>query len=234
MQPFCPKCGTTEGPFIGLFCRTCFLLDHPDVVKVPPILELERCKRCEKVRVHGNWIPWEEKPISKWVASHIKSRELSKMDIAIEYGERQEKHIPLLIQVSGSLLDHPVDFQFPVNLKLKGSICNDDMLVSSDYYEGILQVRFTEPSIDKIRQTQTVIESALVPLHATDSKAVVVNWITQKFGFDAWIVSKKAAKAAAVSLARRHNVEMTVTSKLIGLSRTGKERHRKTFLVRLE
>lgn len=233
MHQFCPKCGKTEGEFIGLFCRDCFLLDHPNLVQIPPLLEMERCNRCEKVRLQGNWIPWDAQKIGQWIISQIKSRELRGMKVDLELGEIVEKKAPVWIHVSGELENQPVSFHLQTIFKLKGSICNDDMLVSSDYYEGIIQIRFEDNTPEKAREVKELIENALIPLHAADSKAVVVNWIVQKFGFDAWIVSNKAAKAAAITVARKFNISPQVTSKLIGLSRTGKERHRKTFLLRM-
>ena len=108
------------------------------------------------------------------------------------------------------------------------------MLITSDYYEGIVQVRFAEKTPEKMRMIQDEIMNALVPLQKLDSKAVVVNSAVQDFGIDAWIVSRKGAKAAAVAVSRAHGGTMSVSGKLIGLDvHTSKTKNRLTFLVRI-
>lgn len=235
MMP-CPKCGASDKPLIGMFCRDCYLKDHPSLVKVPSKLEIEKCKRCEKIRLNGRWAEWNNEAIHKWIKEKINVKALALPDVQIEMTPhpKEEKEFRLKIFVKGEVEDSPVELVLHSTLFLRSNICNDDMLITSDYYEGIVQIRFAEKTPEKIRQIQDEVVAALAPLQKLDSKAVVVNWVMQDFGLDAWIVSKKGAKAVAVAVSRAHGGTFSVSGKLIGLDvHTSKTKNRLTFLVRI-
>ncbi len=95
-------------------------------------------------------------------------------------------------------------------------------------------MRFTDKTPEKIKKVQIQIDAALAPMQHSDSKAVVVNWVLQKFGIDAWIVSGKAAKTAAIAIQRIYSGTIASSGKLIGQdSHTGKTKNRMTYLVRI-
>lgn len=232
----CPKCGASDKTFVGVFCRECYLKDHPSLVKVPSKLEIEKCKRCGKIRLNGRWAEWSDEAVHKWIQDKINAKALHVPEIKIEIfpHPKEEKEFRLKIFVKGEVEDSSVEIVLHSTLFLRSNICNDDMLITSDYYEGIVQVRFAEKTPEKIRAIQDEIVSALVPLQKLDSKAVVVNWVAQDFGIDAWIVSRKGAKAAAVAVSRAHGGTFSVSGKLIGLDvHTSKTKNRLTFLVRI-
>ncbi|MFH0969975.1 MAG: NMD3-related protein [Candidatus Diapherotrites archaeon] len=233
---FCPRCGRTDGSFIGLFCTDCYVRDHSDLVRVPPILELSTCNYCGKFRPSTQWIPWNELLVDSWIKDKIKIRDIEEPNISITrfIDEKDKKLTRVKIIVNGMIDASPVHLELETKLYIRGGICNDDMLVSSDYYEAIVQVRFEEKTNEKMKQVQQDIEDALKPVHMGDSKAVVVNWIPQKFGFDAWIVSNKGGKAAAVYVQRKYNGTFSVSGKQIGLDvHTNKTKFRNTYLVRI-
>ena len=233
---FCPKCGAVEGSFIGSFCKNCYLKDHPHVVSIPIKLEFSRCNRCEKIRPTAKWVEWDDEVIDRWIISKIRSREIEDFSVSIrrEWDERDKKRMNIFATVTGVLSGSPVKIELESKLYVKGGICNDDMLVSSDYYEAIIQVRFTEKTDEKVRAVQQDIEDALKPMHAVDSKAVVVNWSPQKFGLDAWIVSNKAAKHDALHVQRKYKGTVSVSGKQMGLDvHSNKTKFRNTFLVRI-
>jgi nonsense-mediated mRNA decay protein 3 len=212
------------------------LKDHPSLIKIPSKLELEKCKRCDKVRLNGRWLEWSDEAVHKWIIDHInvKALDLPTVEIEMRPHPKEEKEFRLKIMVKGEVEDSPVEVTLYSTLFIRSNICNDDMLITSDYYEGIVQVRFSEKTPEKVRAIQDEIVSALTPLQKLDSKAVVVNWVGQDFGIDAWIVSKKGAKAAAVAVSRAHGGTMSVSGKLIGLDvHTSKTKNRLTFLVRI-
>ncbi len=232
---FCPKCGKTSGTFIGLFCRSCFLKDHPNFVSFPEALILERCNVCLKIRPQGKWVNWDDDLVHIWVQGKLKHRlEHPVVSVQIIPNPKIPKESFVRAAVKGEIDGEPVEFMAETTLKVRGAICNDDMLVSSDYYEGIIQVRFTERTPEKIRAVQDEIDAAMEPMRKEDPKAQVVNWILQKHGLDAWVVSRKAAKAAAVAVTRKHEGTMSVSGKLIGLDvHSSKTKNRLTFLVRI-
>lgn len=235
-HPPCPKCGSSDKPLVGMFCRDCYLKDHPSLVKIPSKLEIEKCKRCGKIRLNGRWAEWSDEAVHKWIKDKLNVKSLASPQIQIEMSPhpKEEKEFRLKILVKGEVEDSPLEVVLHSTLFLRSNICNDDMLITSDYYEGIVQIRMSEKTPEKIRLTQDEIVAALAPLQKLDSKAVVVNWVLQDFGIDAWIVSKKGAKAAAVAVSRAHGGTMSVSGKLIGLDvHTSKTKNRLTFLVRI-
>ncbi len=233
---FCPKCGTTDGEFIGLFCKKHFLENHPHLVRVPDKLEVQKCKRCGKMRLEGSWVEGNVELVKQWVSKkvHAKGLQNPQIDVELKQNPHDEKMFSVLVHVKGEIEDQKLELSQKSILFLRSNICNDDMLVSSDYYEGIIQVRFGEKTNEKIRAVQDEIDKTLLPMQRADSKAVVVNWVSQKHGFDAWVVSHKAAKAAAVAIVRKHKGTLSVSHKLIGLDiHTSKTKNRATFLVRI-
>jgi NMD protein affecting ribosome stability and mRNA decay len=230
---FCPKCGSVKGNFIGVFCKTCFLEDHPGLVKIPEKLELERSKFSGKIHLQGRWIEWDEKLVGKWIASKIKYRDVADVSLKIDLIPEDEKRTIVKVHIEGLVENQLIGLDFDFPLFFRSSITHDEMLVRSDYYEAIVQIRFAEKSTEKIRDFMEQIETMLKPMEAVDGKAVVVKWISQARGFDARVVSKKAAKTVAVNLMRRYRGKMRVSDKLIGLDPKGKRKYRLTFLVRL-
>jgi nonsense-mediated mRNA decay protein 3 len=233
---FCPKCGRGDGAFIGMFCKDCFLKDHPELVRIPDKLEFSRCNRCAKIRPAGKWILWDDHLVEDWLKEKVKVRDLEEPNFSVKMTQDQQKknEYDVLISVNGVVEGSPLHYEAHTRLFVRGGICNDDMLVNSDYYEAIIQVRFTEKDNEKIRKVQDEIDKALKPLQKIDTKAVVVKWVPQKNGVDAWIVSRKAAKAAALRVQRAHGGTMSVSGKLIGLdTHTSKTKNRLTFLVRV-
>ncbi len=232
----CPNCGASDKPYIGLFCRDCYMKDHPSLVKIPSKLELEKCKRCGKLRINGVWREWDDLVVSKWVHDKVNAKSMNDVttQVYLTPHPKEEKEFRVKIVVSGEVEHSRVEFVLHSTLFIRSNICNDDMLITSDYYEGIVQVRMSEKTPEKIRKVQDEIVATLNPLQKLDSKAVVVNWVGQEFGIDAWIVSKKAAKAVAVAVSRLHQGTMSVSGKLIGLDvHTSKTKNRLTFLVRI-
>ncbi len=233
---FCPKCGKTEGAFIGSFCQACYFHDHPNLVMIPPNLELNTCNYCGKVSLAGKWIEWDDALVRKWIEDQIKVKELQlpTFHIDVVQSKRQPKERHVTITVKGMVQDSPLEYVAHSLLIVRGGICNDDMLVTSNYYEGIVQIRFTDRTPEKVKKIQQQIDDALAPIQKNDSKAVVVNWVLQKNGMDAWIVSGKAAKAAAIYVQRKNNGTMSMSGKLIGIdSHTNKTKNRMTYLVRV-
>ena len=63
------------------------------------------------------------------------------------------------------------------------------------------------------------------------ARATDIKW--QKTGVDLLIGSKHATKLAAEKLAREFGTKVVVSSKLLGQDKQGKEKHRFTYLVRI-
>lgn len=203
---------------------------------VPKTLEINTCNYCGKVQLAGKWQEWNDALLSVWIKDQVKVKQLVSPSIKIEVVQstktKKERYITII--VNGTVEDSPLEYKAHSTLMVRGGICNDDMLVTSNYYEGIIQVRFTDKTPEKIRKVQQQIDDALAPIQKNDSKAVVVNWVLQKHGVDAWVVSGKATKTAAVAIQRIYKGTISSSGKLIGIdSHTTKTKNRMTYLVRI-
>ncbi len=232
-EKFCPKCGTTQGDFIGLFCSNCYLKDHPDLASIPPKLEIEVCSRCQKIRLFGKWSPQSEELLVDWVKQKVKASKLSFPHSRVEIIPNTDGTSLVRVFVQGELERQLVSFELASLLAPKKTMCNDDMLVSSNYFEGIIQVRFAEKTPEKVRDAMKWLEVWLKPMQRDDSKAVITIYSSQKMGFDARVVSGKAAKTVAIRLAKEMKGTFSASGKLIGLDDKGKHKQRMTYLIRL-
>ena len=79
----CPKCGITEDKrnFIGPFCDKCYKFE----IKLPKKLEITHCKRCNKIRLGGVWMPYNKEKIQDYVAGRFKG-DLEKVDYYLDSG----------------------------------------------------------------------------------------------------------------------------------------------------
>src|SRR3990167_7322856 len=69
---FCPKCGKTEGRFIGSFCTECHLSDHPLAhFKGKPFIE--RCPTCTNMKVRHKWKPYSLHDLGTAIERFIKT-----------------------------------------------------------------------------------------------------------------------------------------------------------------
>jgi len=83
MSLICPKCGRSddETAFIEAFCTDCY----PVNIKVPDKVELEQCARCRRVRIRGDWAPYNEGKISELVLSRCRGDfQSSEYDVATQ------------------------------------------------------------------------------------------------------------------------------------------------------
>ena len=99
------------------------------------------------------------------------------------------------------------------------------------YHEAIIQLRGEDKTELKKRLPNLIgfVESQ----KRGNSLAVVTEVSEKKTGFDLKVGSKKAAQNAARQMHLSFGAETKTSSKLIGKDKSGKEKHRFTFLVRI-
>lgn len=231
---FCPKCGATDKPFVKGFCLDCFLEDHPNLLEIDKELQVESCKHCGKIKAKGKFVEDNEENLIALVESRLKINEVSKPKSLIDIIPLDEDKALAKIMVEGEIDGEPVHLRKEVSLRFKTGLCDPCMRVSSQYHEGILQIRGDKKTPKKkFEEALLAVQALLSAEEKKDSLARVVEIHWQKTGVDVWIGSKHGTKQAAEKLAKSYGSKVVVSAKLLGQDKQGKEKHRFTYLVRI-
>ena len=227
---FCPECGDTAGPFIGSLCRTCFLSKNK-AVEFPKGLIVEVCKRCGLTLAQGRWISLQSQAFRDFIAGKAKAGKIDKAVVSVEFGEPSEQGMEASFAVKGFLESQPLFLEASVPLVFRNAMCDSCMKLSSNYHEAILQLRFSGKN-EKEEQELVALVQFLV---ASDNSPLAGIAAIKKArgGVDFLIGSKKTAKKVAEALSRKFNSSYSHAAKLVGIDKTGKEKKRMTYCVRV-
>lgn len=233
IQRFCPKCGKETNALIKGFCRDCFLHDHKLIV-IPKEIELEHCKNCNKIRIKGNWVEQSKIALEDFVASKVKVKDLVDEKISVELTPLEDETTIASIIISGEFDGNALQLSEEIVLKPRTVLCDECMKASSYYHEAIVQVRYSfKPDEKTINSDLNEIKKVLDYESKKDSLAVLIDVIKQSTGFDVLIGSKHSGRHVAEHLAKKHGTKVVSSHKLIGVDKSGKEKKRFTFCVRM-
>lgn len=229
---FCPECGKTKGTFIQRFCSECYLKKHK-VIEFPERIEFESCNRCSKMRFKGNWVDENELFLIELIRSKVKSKEFSLKNIEVKLTPAEGKEINAVVFIEGELEGASLKIKKEtVLIPLKG-ICDSCMKLSSSYHEAVLQVRFKEKKMHSEKELLQKINFLLGMEEKKDSLSRAIKVIKERNGFDVWIGSKRTAKKVSEELARKFNSSVVRSFTVYGVKKTGEEKKRYTFCVRI-
>ena len=233
MKRFCPKCGTEKGPFIKGFCMDCFVADH-NLVELPEKINVETCKRCGSVRVRGVWQNYSPELIEEIIKANVKEKEFLLSTLKADYTKDDQNNISGIVRLVGNVDTEPFSFTLPVLIKQVNSICDSCMKLASNFYDGILQVRFSkDPSPSDNQKTMKKIEELLQEAKKEDKLAQIIDVLNTKKGYDLYIASKTAGKFVAERLAKYYRSEVTRSFSVKGIDSSGKPKKKFTFCVRV-
>jgi len=231
MYKFCPKCGSKNGPFIKGFCKNCFLQDNK-LIDFPERLELEKCKRCNKIKLQRTWNALNSLELIDFIKPKIKSKEFQIQNVEIELEELDEKKFNVLIEAKGIIDSAPLIVHGIIKLVLVSSICDSCMKISSDYFEAIVQLRFNPES--KIKEkVLNEFKKMVSEMQPNDPLSRVVKEKKLKNGFDLVLSSNRSAKIASEKIAKKYNIKVVRSFSLVGVTKTGKEKKRHTYCLRI-
>lgn len=233
MTRFCPKCGKEEGPFIKGFCKECYL-SKQELIDVGKKMEIEKCKRCGRIRVSGKWMKQTAGALEEYVLPKIKINEMENAKIDLTLEQEGKDGILAIIGVKGDVGGEPLTLRKELLLKQPAVLCESCNRLVASYFEAILQVRLRErQDREKINKALDNIRKLLEIEKKSDSLAEIVNLASVNNGFDAYIGSKRAAKRAALALARKYKSRVVSSYEDKGRDRKGKPRKRFTFSVKI-
>jgi len=192
----CPRCGRNEKevPFIGFFCRDCYLELNPPIKESR--ITLKVCPTCGRIFV-GRWVEPDLTKIARWIEGHIKiSNDVEKPILTITIGRETEKEIEYRGILTGIIQGTPIEYRFSGTVKKVYEQCPYCARRFGGYYEAVLQLRGKEWK----KLYGEVLE--MLP-REKDPKAFVSKEVFRREGVDVFLGSKKVAEKIARRLKQR-------------------------------
>ncbi|PIN98946.1 MAG: hypothetical protein COT90_02055 [Candidatus Diapherotrites archaeon CG10_big_fil_rev_8_21_14_0_10_31_34] len=231
MFKFCPKCGKKEGNFIKGFCQDCFLQDNKLLI-YPDKIQIECCKRCDKIKIQRNWIELHSFELTDFLKTKIKAKEFELQEIEFELEEAEKKNFNALIEAKGLIEGNPLMLTGVIKLQFVSSICDSCMKISSDYFEATFQLRFLDNKTDR-KVILNKVENLIQEMSKKDPLSRIVKLIELKNGFDLVLSSNRSAKISSEKIAKQFNSKIIKSFSVVGVDKTGKEKRRYTYCVRI-
>jgi nonsense-mediated mRNA decay protein 3 len=219
----CPRCGKPESdfaePFLGAFCPDCFS-SKSELFEVKPPLELERCQKCGKARITGEWVYPSAERIGEYLSAKIRSShkfKLTDCKLAVDDPSQLQATIRLeFVLPQGSTAEKKTTR----TIALLPTMCTGCSQKSGGYFEAIIQLR-GDP--EKIARKAALIKAMI----GNDSFVAKVEEL--KEGLDIYVGSFRSA----TNVLSRLKLSYTQANKLAGKKR-GKNLYRRSYCVRLE
>ncbi len=224
----CPSCGKHESAhlkFVGSFCENCHF-EHHKLYDAPHLLEAEQCQKCRKVRISGEWKPFSNNEMKKWIAGKVKTpfsiaqSELKLDEVKIEGGgglRRFDAVLDAEFDAEGLRVKRSI----PIILKIKQAQCPECSLRSGGYFESIIQLRGSAVKIAKYAdRLHRMVER---------KKSYVTKIEELKEGVNLYIARKRTAHEAIHALKLRFSTSRTLAGK-----KEGKDLYRTTYCIRFD
>ncbi len=228
---FCPSCGSTEGPFFKGLCKKCFLAQQ-HLIQVPAEIKIEHCKQCNRIKLEGKWVEQSEQALKEFLMKKIKLKELQEAKLSIEL-EFLDGNTLAIVGASGLLEGNRIGLEAKTLFVPVAIQCNDCTLLSSNYFEATLQIRFLRKAEEKEKQAVLhKINELLRSMKGEDMLASIVAVLDKKNGFDVLLASNNAAKRVVKALSAKTKERVKRSSSVIGRDRKGKEKKRFTYCIR--
>ncbi len=240
---FCPTCGATDSLFVKGSCLQCFLKEHR-LVLLPEKIGLPRCKQCGKISLSGKMQNFDLEILRQFIKKKCRVKELADATLIVELLEINEKSLlhkvqkpceksilqemQAIITAKGVIESTPILAEYKTTISFPAMQCDACMKLKSNYFEAIVQLRGEKAAAAFVRLGQL-----LASLQKRDGLAAIVSATQKKNSIDAIVGSKKAAALAIRQLEREFKTSATKTFKLVGVDRTGKQKKRETFALRI-
>jgi nonsense-mediated mRNA decay protein 3 len=233
MNEFCPKCGSTQGPFLNSFCYSCYLEDH-ELIVVPDSFDIERCVKCGRTRLSGKWVAENNSFIAEFLEKKAKLKEMDDADISVEFEESPKGEQVAKITARGEVAGKKVTVSKIILINFKRVACPSCGKISGGYFEAKLQIRWDSPrDIQKEKSLCLDLKRMLAVMGESNPMALVTEENELPNGRDIYIGSNKAARTALSTIKSKFGAKVLSSAKLAGIDEHGNERYRITYSVRL-
>jgi nonsense-mediated mRNA decay protein 3 len=235
MVRICPLCGRKTDVVINGLCPSCYVKKH-GILDIPSIVEAQICRYCGSVKIGVKWVPsssFEEsiESIIKYVLEKAKPiYPFKKEDVKLarfEYETYPNWLTRVRLTVKTAYMDHIVEKEYEITVKLKPSICPACKTRVSGEYDTVLQIRGFHG-----KNLEDLILKTAEKLNLGNQ---IVDIINSKDGVDVYFTNTGAARKIARKIgdmlggrqSQIHYEDVTVSS-------TGTRRARKTIVLRLD
>ena len=229
---FCPKCGEEEGDFYEGFCINCYKKMNIEI-KFPLKIKLSQCKHCGMWLIQNKWVTQSYEELIKMVKKKVESN-LYNIVVDVEVDEEKEK---MVIKLSGSLDAQnviKVTEEREISFKIKESTCDTCMKKGARYFETKLQLRRKEIfDLNKFEKIKKYIVNEVEYFSQKEHEAGIFWMEELNEGTDCFFGSKKVAAKIIKNMIHKYKLKAERSSKLIGLTRSGKRKMRATYCVRI-
>ncbi len=218
----CPRCGRTEKevPFIGYFCRDCYLKEY-EVVHVPKRLKILYCPRCGRIYT-DRWTEFSLETLSEWLRKKIKT-DLEGAQISFSFPEVSEDGMFFLYVARGAIEGVPVEVRGEGQIRVEKQLCPRCARESGGYYEAVIQIR----GGDFVRMADLVAHAVE---REPDKYAFVSKVVERREGIDLYVGSRKAADRVAKKFEKRYGARV-VRSHTLVTEKNGKRLYRLTVAL---
>jgi NMD protein affecting ribosome stability and mRNA decay len=230
MKKFCAKCGKTEGTILKGLCVEHYEEKYPFLIvdeKIP--IQMERTTGT--VLFRGKWNNPDQKTFQDIVMSKVKIEEVENHEVSIE---PTQDDFEFIVHVTGKIDGEMIAAEKSVLLQPTFVQSDAEMRINSNYHEAILQLRFENKPTPKEKKA---FEEEAVQLISAEKKRDTLSAVSQrtdlKAGINLFIASNRAGRTISQKLARRHKGKITIAFKVVGRDKTGKDKIRVTYCVRI-
>jgi nonsense-mediated mRNA decay protein 3 len=190
----------------------------------PALLDVEQCQKCRKARLSGEWRPFSNEEIKKWLSLKIKTPfKVKSAGVRLQesLSEEGKRNYDAYLDVEFNAEGITVKRIIPVRLRISQTQCRECSLRSGGYFEAVIQLRGDRDKIEKLANRLS---------HRIEREEGFVSKTEEKKeGLDLYISNKQAAHKAINWMKLSFNSSRT----LAGM-REGKELYRTTYCIRLE
>jgi len=231
----CPSCGRETDALVGGLCPDCFRANHPLVVQRKEI-KIEECRICGALRLGGSkWLRnlgrFEEEVLRRISTFADVRGEVQELSLNLERGVLRLK---VLGKADEELPESYVEVH-ELRFRISRTICESCFGYVSKRKSAIVQIRARGRELTQ--EERKIIKNALSALssHSTSRglEYVPVEVKEEAFGMDIYFSSSTAANEFVRVLSGRLHFDVLETSKLIGVTNSGKEKHRLTIRLLL-
>lgn len=237
VRAVCPLCGRAVDRLIDGLCPQCYRANHP-LIQQKREIALQRCRICGAYR-HGNsaWIQ-EVKALEEEMKRRINSFLVFKGRVnEIQLRVRPDRRI-LEIRVTGlahGLQDEPHSEDYTIPIKLRETICDTCMKHVAKRSIATVQIRADARELTKEERNnvEEVLATLLKDSRKSQTDRVPIKVEEAPHGIDIHFATYAAAREFVRLLSERMFFDVLETSKIIGITHSGREKHKQTIRLLL-
>jgi len=229
---FCASCGKRSELLIRGLCPECFARHYGVVRGLESRWRFEVCRFCGRVRVGGRWVEAGSfHAILETVVPYIvgRLRPVEPLEfVSLEEWEaitEPDWRTRLVLRLAATYQGLRVTLHAETAVELEPSICPICEVRQSGEYDTVVQLRGL-PSEELRRLTEQALQESMI-------WESLVDVVESRDGIDVYFTHRGAANRFVKAVTRLRSARVQgPLHEVVGSTRTGKIRTRKTFIVR--